>query len=72
MEENYSQVKAMFSITKASLKATFRSPSAVIFSIGFPLIFILVFGFIGEGGGFSVNVALDKTSDTAQSMFINA
>jgi len=69
MQAKYSQVKAMFSITKASLKATFRSPSAVIFSIGFPLIFILVFGFIGEGGGFSVNVALDKTSDTTNPIY---
>jgi ABC-2 type transport system permease protein len=41
MEGRYSQVKAMFSITKASLKATFRSPSAVIFSIGFPMILFL-------------------------------
>ena len=69
MEVRYSQVKAMFSITKASLKATFRSPSAVIFSIGFPMIFILVFGFIGEGGGFSVNVALDKGSDTTNPVY---
>jgi ABC-2 type transport system permease protein len=69
MEDKYSQVKGMLSIAKASLKATFRSPSAVIFSIGFPLIFILVFGFIGEGGGFSVNVALDKTSDTINPVY---
>ena len=69
MEVKYSQAKAMFSITKASLKATFRSPSAVIFSIGFPMIFILVFGFIGEGGGFSVNVALDKGSDTTNPVY---
>jgi ABC-2 type transport system permease protein len=69
MQGKYSQVKAMLSITKASLKATFRSPSAVVFSIGFPLIFILVFGFIGEGGSFSVNVALDKSSDTANPVY---
>lgn len=69
MEGKYSQVKAMLSITKASLRATFRSPSSVIFSVGFPLIFILVFGFIGEGGGFSVNVALDKTSDTSNPVY---
>jgi ABC-2 type transport system permease protein len=72
MEGSYSQVKAMLSITKASLKATFRSPSAVIFSIGFPMIFILVFGFIGKGGGFSVNVALDKNSDTINNPIYNA
>src|SRR6476469_7498402 len=70
MEGSYSQVKAMFSITKASLKATFRSPSAVIFSIGFALIFILVFGFIGEGSGFSLDTALDKNSDTSNQVYV--
>jgi ABC-2 type transport system permease protein len=70
MEERYSQFKAMFAITKASLKATFRSPSAVVFSIGFPLIFILVFGFIGEGSGFSLDVALDKNSDTSNQIYV--
>ena len=69
MEGRYSQFKAMLAITKASLKATFRSPSAVVFSIGFPLIFILVFGFIGEGSGFSLDVALDKSSDTANQVY---
>ena len=53
----------MLSITKGSLKAIFRSPSAVIFSFVFPLIFILVFGFIG-GSGITVKVALKNTSDT--------
>lgn len=69
MEPKYSQLTAMLAITKASLKATFRSPSAVVFSIGFPMIFILVFGFMGEGNGFSVDVALDKTSDTANPVY---
>src|SRR6266542_4116352 len=69
MKEKYSQLRAMLAITKASLKATFRSPSAVVFSIGFPLIFILVFGFIGEGSGFSLDVALDKSSDTSSQVY---
>lgn len=69
MKGNYSQVKAMLAITKASLKAIFRSPSAVIFSIGFPLIFILVFGFIGNNGSFSLNVALNKNSDTLNPIY---
>ena len=72
MEGKYSQFKAMLAITKASLKATFRSPSAVVFSIGFPLIFILVFGFIGEGSGFSLDVALDKNSDTTSNQLFIA
>ena len=69
MEGKYSQVKAMLSITKASLKAVFRSPSAVIFSIGFPLIFILVFGFIGGNGRISLDVAIDHSSDTANKVY---
>lgn len=60
---NYSQLRAMLSITKGSLRAIFRSPSAVIFSFVFPLIFILVFGFIG-GGGITVRVAFKNPNDT--------
>lgn len=59
----------MLAITKASLTATFRSPSAVIFSIGFPLIFIMVFGFIGGGSAFSLDVAMDKNSDTSNAVY---
>lgn len=60
----YSQLKAMLAITKASLRSIFRSPSAVIFSIAFPLIFIMVFGFLSSGGNINVNVAMDAKSDT--------
>ncbi len=67
--KNYSQIRAMLAITKASLRATFRSPSAVVFSIGFPLIFILVFGFIGGDGGFSMDIAMSKTSDTTNIIY---
>jgi len=59
----------MLAITKASLRSTFRSPSAVIFSIAFPLIFILVFGFISSGGNVSVNVALSPDSDTSNVVY---
>lgn len=65
MSEKYSQIRAMLAITKGSLIATFRSPSAVLFSIGFPMVFILVFGFIGGSGGPSYKVVLDKTGDTS-------
>jgi ABC-2 type transport system permease protein len=69
MKGDYSQLKAMFAITKGSLKAVFRSPSAVIFSIAFPLIFILVFGFLGSGGKVSINVAFDAKTDTANLIY---
>lgn len=59
----------MLAITKASLSSTVRSPSSVIFSVGFPLIFILVFGFIGSNGGFSMDVAINKSSDTSNAIY---
>ena len=54
----------MLALTKASLKAIFRSPSAVIFSFAFPLIFILVFGFLGGSGRISMRVAFAPGTDT--------
>lgn len=60
----------MLAITKASLRAMFRSPSSVIFGFAFPLIFILVFGFIGNSGGVkNFRVALDANADTANALY---
>jgi ABC-2 type transport system permease protein len=68
--QRYSQAKAMLAITKASLRAIFRSPSAVIFSFAFPFIFILVFGFIGNNSGVPVyKIAIGKTSDTTNALY---
>ena len=64
MSHPYNQFRAMMAISKASLRAIFRSPSAVIFGFAFPLIFILVFGFIG-GGSISVHIALKNQADTS-------
>src|SRR5256885_10724420 len=67
---SYSQLQAMLAITKASLKAIFRSPSAVIFSFVFPFIFILVFGFVGGNGGVPVyKIAIAKNCDTNNILF---
>lgn len=62
MRNNYSQIHAMLSITKASLRSISRNPSAIVFNLIFPLIFIIVFGFI-SGGGFVIEVAIDRDSD---------
>jgi ABC-2 type transport system permease protein len=59
----YKQSTAMWAICKASLRALMRSPTAIIFSLVFPFIFILVFGFIG-GGGPTVRIAFSQASDT--------
>ena len=69
MAQPYNQFRAMLAITTASFRAMLRSPSAVIFSIFFPLIFILVFGFIGSSGGSAYKVALEQNSDTANALY---
>jgi len=63
-QHSYNQLKAMLAIMKGSFKAIMRNPSAVAFSFGFPLVFILVFGFIG-GGAPKVTIALANEADTA-------
>ncbi len=64
----YSQFRAMLAIAKGSLRAIFRSPSTVVFSLGFPIIFILVFGSIGDRG-FSMNVGFGSHSDTLNPIY---
>ena len=66
----YSQLRAMWAITKGSLRSIMRSPSAIIFSFVFPFIFILVFGFIGNSGGVqSIKIIADNNSDTANDLY---
>lgn len=60
----------MLAITKASLRAIFRSPSAVVFGFAFPFIFILVFGFMGNNGVFTTyKIAVDNTADTSNELY---
>lgn len=70
MDKPYNQWRAMLAITRASFRSIFRSPSAVVFSFGFPLIFILVFGFIGNGGGGPVyKIAFDAGTDSTNALY---
>ncbi|MBE7175504.1 MAG: ABC transporter permease [Mucilaginibacter polytrichastri] len=64
----YHPVKAILAMARASFISTLRSPAAVVFTLAFPLIFILVFGFIG-GGGITVDVGLAPKSDTANPVY---
>ncbi|RBL91859.1 ABC transporter permease [Chitinophaga flava] len=64
----YSQWRAMLAITKGSFRGIFRSPSAVVFSLGFPLVFILVFGFIGNSS-VSVKVGVDRHTDISSGFY---
>lgn len=66
----YSQLRAMWAITRASLTALFRSPSSVVFGFAFPFVFILVFGFIGGNGHRVVyKVAVSPEADTANALY---
>jgi len=49
-------------IAKASFRSIMRSPSAVVFSLAFPLIFIVIFANIGDKP-VSVDVGVAKTCD---------
>jgi ABC-2 type transport system permease protein len=61
-------IKATLAIAKASLRSMLRSPSAVIFTLAFPLIFIIVFGFIGNGG-IKIDVGLKPGADTTNQIY---
>ncbi len=58
----------MLAITKASLIAQFKSPSALVFGFLFPLFFILIFG-SGGGGVPGVAIALNKNADTTNTVY---
>lgn len=64
----YSNTKATLAIAKASFRSILRSPSAVVFTLAFPLIFIIVFANIG-GGGVTVDVGVAKTCDTLSPVY---
>ena len=64
----YSNTRATLAIAKASFRSILRSPSAVVFSLVFPLIFIVVFANIG-GSGVTVDVGVTKTCDTTNPVY---
>lgn len=62
MKQKYNHTTATLALAKASFRSIMRSPSAVVFTLAFPLIFILVFGFLG-GGGTKVDLGITPGSD---------
>ena len=65
MAKQYNQSKALLAITKASLLAILKNPGALFFSLGFPLIFVWIFGSFGEGGVSQFKIALAQNADTS-------
>ncbi|HEY4194586.1 MAG TPA: ABC transporter permease [Mucilaginibacter sp.] len=68
MTKPYSNTRATLAIAKASFRSILRSPSAVVFSLVFPLIFIVVFANIG-GSGVTVDVGITKNCDTLNPLY---
>ncbi len=69
MQKKYSPLSAIFAIGKASFLAMLRSPTAVVFSILFPVIFVIVFGSMVDTGAASFKLGLSQTCDTANVVF---
>lgn len=69
MSRPYNNTKATLALAKASFRSIMRSPSAVVFTLAFPLIFILVFGFLG-GGGVKVSLGVAPGSDLKNPIII--
>jgi len=67
-KKNYSQLRAMKAIAVASFRSIIRNPSAVVFSIAFPLVFIVAFGFI-NGNSIKMEVGIDPQSDTTGTIY---
>ena len=65
---SYSQSRALFAITRASFKAIFAQPTSVVFSLLFPIIFILIFGAFGNEGVPLQRIAFTRGSDTTNAI----
>src|SRR5688572_16425959 len=66
--KKYNQFTAMLAVTKASFRSITRSPSAVVFTLLFPLIFILVFGFL-ENSGVQLDLGIHSASDKKNEVY---
>jgi ABC-2 type transport system permease protein len=69
MGKRYSQSRAALAIARGSLLAMLRSPTSVVFSILFPVIFIIVFGSIGDPADLKIKIAIDPHSDTSNLIY---
>jgi ABC-2 type transport system permease protein len=69
MSQSYSQSKALWAITRASFIAIFYNPISLVFSLLFPIIFILIFGAFGNSGVPVQQIAIRPGADTANAVF---
>ncbi|NLR57873.1 ABC transporter permease [Chitinophaga polysaccharea] len=69
MSKKYSQLKAALVLSRASLTATLRSPTSVVFALLFPVIFVTVFGAMVDNTAVKVKIVLSPHSDTGNPMY---
>jgi ABC-2 type transport system permease protein len=70
MSGEYNQWTAMWAICKATMRAIFKSPQAIFFSLFFPIVLIMVFGALAGGsGGKAYDIAFDAKSDTLSNIY---
>lgn len=58
------RIGSTLALTIASIKMYYRNFSAIFFTFIFPVIFLLVFGYINKGGSLQLNVAYFNQSET--------
>jgi ABC-2 type transport system permease protein len=69
MSHRANQLKAALTIARYSLLATLRSPTSIVFSLLFPLIFITVFGSINVGEPPALKLAVAAGTDTTSLIY---
>jgi ABC-2 type transport system permease protein len=69
MFPQYNQFKAALAISKASLLAMIRSPTSVVFSLLFPIIFIVVFGSMVDNSQGSIELGIAPGCDTSNIVY---
>jgi len=69
MSHSPNQLKAAFTIARYSLLAMLRSPTSIVFSLLFPIIFIIVFGSIVPNQAPVMKLAIAPGSDTSDMVF---
>jgi ABC-2 type transport system permease protein len=65
----FKRSRAVFALAKASLKAILHSPISVVFSLLFPIIFIVVFGSMVDTRMVQLKIALAPGCDTANAIY---
>lgn len=69
MPDRYNNLNAAIAIARASLISMLRSPTAVVFSILFPVIFIVVFGSMVDNASLKMKIAFTPDSDTSNIVY---